>query len=82
MAVTISDEDFQFFYDTFEKLMSPYSSNDELIEMMKLEGEIWNRLKVLKEKMSNPASDVTRPSPAVSRSSLERSSQDVSLPST
>lgn len=52
MAVVISDEDFRFFHDTFETLTSPYSSEEELAECIRLENEIWQRLQAIKATLS------------------------------
>ena len=47
-GVTISAQDFKFLFDAFETLMSPYSSNDQLAEIIKTEDDIWAWLKQIK----------------------------------
>ena len=48
MPVTMSDKDFNYIYDTFEKMMSPWSTHEELVESMKNENRIWERLQQIK----------------------------------
>lgn len=48
MPVTLSDEDFDYIYDSFEKLMSPYSTNEELVAMIKEENRIWKKLQQIR----------------------------------
>lgn len=54
MAVTLSDEDFEFIYGAFERLMSPTASDEELseaisfVEAMKTENAIWAVLQRIK----------------------------------
>lgn len=44
LGVTISTEDFKFLFAAFEALTSPYTSNDELAEIIRLENDIWRWL--------------------------------------
>lgn len=39
--MVISGEDFQFLYESFRLLTSPYTSNDRLAEVIKTEDAIW-----------------------------------------
>jgi hypothetical protein len=39
--VVISREDFQFLYESFRELTSPYTSSDRLAEIIKIEDDIW-----------------------------------------
>lgn len=48
VGVTISAQDFKFLFDAFETLMSPYSSNDQLAEIIKTEDDIWAWLQRMK----------------------------------
>jgi hypothetical protein len=48
MPVTLSDEDFDYIYETFERMMSPWSTNEELIALMKEENRIWEKLQEIK----------------------------------
>jgi hypothetical protein len=48
VGVTISAQDFKFLFDAFETLTSPYSSNDQLAEVIKTEDDIWAWLKQIK----------------------------------
>jgi hypothetical protein len=48
MPITLSDEDFNYLYDTFERMMSPWSSNAELVELMKNENRIWEKLQQIR----------------------------------
>jgi hypothetical protein len=43
-VVTLSSEEFQFLYDTFEQLTSVYSDNDHIAEAIRTENEIWKML--------------------------------------
>lgn len=71
MAVEISDEDFYFFLATFEQLMSPVSDDDDIIEALKLQNEIYRRLLTYdadhetpqESIQSTPDPDEARPSP-------------------
>jgi hypothetical protein len=42
MPVTLSDEDFNYIFDSFDRMMSPWASNQELGELMKNENRIWD----------------------------------------
>jgi hypothetical protein len=48
MGVTISAEDFNFLFASFQQLTSPHTSNDRLAEIIKTEDEIWAWLQRIK----------------------------------
>jgi hypothetical protein len=45
--VTFSDDEFDFVYDVFELLMSPFANNERLADALRGENDVW---KILKEK--------------------------------
>lgn len=48
VGVTISAQDFDFLFTAFETLTSPYTSNDDLAEIIRLENDIWKWLQRIK----------------------------------
>lgn len=50
MSATFNDSEWKFIYATFEQLMSPRSTDDEIVEALVLEDRIWELLQE-KEKL-------------------------------
>lgn len=81
MGVTISDDDFNFIYSAFERLMSPTASDEELseaikmVETMKSENLIWAVLQRIK---GTASASERHPSPEEPQTSSETTSPDAS----
>jgi hypothetical protein len=66
MAVTLTDEEFDYIYDRMERLMDPVASSEEISDAIRSENEIWKKLGEVKRRES--ASE-PRPSPEASPTS-------------
>lgn len=81
MAVTLSDEDFEFIYGAFERLMDPTASDEELseaisfVETMKTENAIWAVLQRIK---GTGSASEQHPSPEEPQTSSETTSRSAS----
>jgi len=68
MPITFTDEEFDLFYSTFEKMMSVESSCEEIYKEIQMENTLWKILRQVKSRAAQselaPASDLPRSSPA------------------
>ena len=59
MAVILTDEEFEFLYETFEQLHSVNSDDEQLAEAIRLQFDIWHMLRDVKTRLHMAASDDT-----------------------
>jgi hypothetical protein len=70
MTVRLKEQEFNFIYQAFEQLTSPYSTNEELAEAIALQIDVWEMLKEIATR--NAGVDEIHPSPEEPHSSLGR----------